>query len=80
MKVVTAYSQRDFDILVELGMPDTQEPSNSFYDDSDLIYNPPMLEFEVEDDVADKYILAFKPNETPPGVTGGPLLDIGVDV
>ena len=79
MKYVTAYSQRDFDILVELGMPDTQEPSNSSYDDS-IVNNPPMLEFEVEDNVADNYILAFKPNETPPGVTGGPLLDIGVDV
>ena len=79
MKCVTTYSQRDFDILVEVGMLDTQEPSNSFFDDSDLD-TPPMLEFEVDDDIAERYLLAFKPNETPPGVTGGPLLDIGVDV
>jgi len=76
---VTAYSQRDFDILVELGMPDTQEPSNSFYDDSD-VNTPPMLEFKVSNAIANAYILAFKPNRTPPGVTDGPLLDIGVDV
>tara|TARA_R110000765_G_scaffold364719_2_gene454937 strand:- start:698 stop:937 length:240 start_codon:yes stop_codon:yes gene_type:complete len=79
MKYVTAYSQRDFDILVGVGMPDTQEPSNSFYDDSDPDTST-MLEFKVSDAIANAYILAFKPNKTPPGVTGGPLLDIGVDV
>jgi len=76
---VTTYSQEQLDILIKCGMPDTQEPSNSFYGNGGDTGGT-MLEFKVSDAIANAYILAFKPNKTPPGVTGGPLLDIGVDV
>ncbi len=83
---VLTYTQEDFDLLVALGMPDTQEPV-------DWTYNPDggteaIIMFCVSIEIAKNYlellggvrIPAFTPNRNEPGVTGGPLLDIGVDV
>jgi hypothetical protein len=53
MVVVTTYTQRDFDLLVALGMPDTQEPTNSHYFDD--IEDEAIIEFCVSVKIAFAY-------------------------
>lgn len=51
MTIVTTYTQQDFDLLVSLGMPDTQEPTNFHYFGDDQA----RIEFTVSDIISKAY-------------------------
>ena len=53
MTIVTTYTQQDFDLLVALGMPDTQEPTNFHYFGDEE--TQAVIEFTVSDIISKAY-------------------------